>query len=83
MTLSERSSKYTYSDVSKRASIVMPGARDDALEEEDEELAGAEEDEGASAGPAPPEKNALLDVTVVPFELLSGVGSADKLARLK
>lgn len=49
--------------------------------EEDEGLEGADEDEEGT-GPPGSEKNTLLDVTVVPFELL--VGSAgEKLVKLK
>jgi hypothetical protein len=58
----------------------MPGAQDETMEEEDEALEGAEEEEEAAG---PPEKNALLEITVVPFEPLVGNASSEKLAKLK
>src|SRR5207245_5135503 len=50
-------------------------------EEEDESLEGAEADGEEAA--RPPEKNSLLDITVVPFESLVGSAGSEKLAKLK
>ncbi len=51
------------------------------MEEEDEGLEGAEEDEEGT-GPQGSEKNTLLDITVVPFEPIVGT-PADKVSMLK
>ncbi len=80
LTLIGRSSRYTYSNDSQLDFRLMPGAQDETMEE-DEGLEGAEGDEEEAAGPS--EKNALLDITVVPFEPLVGSASSEKLAKLK
>src|SRR2546426_11615926 len=80
LTLSGRSSRYTYSNGFQLDYRLMPSAQDETMEEEDEALEGAEAD-GKEAGP--PEKNTLLDITVVPFEPLVGSAGSEKLAKLK
>ena len=59
----------------------MPSAQDETMEEEDEALEGADADGEEVAGA--PEKNTLLDITVVPFEPLVGSAGSEKLAKLK
>src|SRR2546428_2228668 len=81
LTLSGRSSRYTYSKDFQLDYRLMPSAQDETMEEEDEALEGAEADGEEAAGP--PEKNTLLDITVVPFEPLVGSAGSEKLAKLK